>query len=391
MKINAKTIKIILLCLLIIIPGMIFAADGFFLKKKYLEPWESTYYQQFEDPRLQLIAHGVLAANSHNLQSWSIQLDPQNEKKFELFLEVSRRSPEVDPYSTQLTISQGTFLEYLRIAGKKLGYFVNITLFPEGEYDDVGSIDSMMEKPVASIEISPETFDESNLYDAMFIPDTHRLAYEEIIFNSTQLESFQNLNNSDIQVRFYQDLSSIKKIHEIVYTSGKIEANLNRVYEENAKLLRTNEWSKNKYRYGFSLEGSGTRGFTLHAMQGLLTVFPFLNSEKANYDAFLSQIDIVTNNTYIWAMIYTSNNSRTNQVETGMLYSQLLLQATSMGFSMHPMSQALEEYAEMEEMRLEIHDEFAPENHTIQMLIRIGISVRDTPPTMRMDVMDLII
>ena len=44
-------------------------ADGFFLPKEYLDPWSKTYHEQFEDLRIQVLAHGVLASNSHNLQS----------------------------------------------------------------------------------------------------------------------------------------------------------------------------------------------------------------------------------------------------------------------------------------------------------------------------------
>jgi hypothetical protein len=49
-------------------------------------------------------------------------------------------------------------------------------------------------------------------------------------------------------------------------------------------------------------------------------------------------------------LIITNGNTRKEQVEAGILYSRFLLKATDMGYSMQPMSQALEEYPEMAEI-----------------------------------------
>jgi hypothetical protein len=44
-------------------------------------------------------------------------------------------------------ITQGTFLEYVRVAGEKLGYKTDITLFPDGEYDEQNLEENMKNKP----------------------------------------------------------------------------------------------------------------------------------------------------------------------------------------------------------------------------------------------------
>lgn len=58
---------------------------------------------------------------------------------------------------------------------------------------------------------------------------------------------------------------------------------------------------------------------------------------------------------------------------------------------MQPLSQALEEYPEMNELYSGIHLDYAPEGGTIQMLVRIGKPEEQVPQSMRRDVMDLII
>ncbi len=66
MKKHWKIMKIIGISLSVIVVVSLVAgvfADGAFLRRKYLEPWETSYHQQFDDPRQQLVAHALLAAN----------------------------------------------------------------------------------------------------------------------------------------------------------------------------------------------------------------------------------------------------------------------------------------------------------------------------------------
>lgn len=58
---------------------------------------------------------------------------------------------------------------------------------------------------------------------------------------------------------------------------------------------------------------------------------------------------------------------------------------------MQPLSQVLEEYPEMSELYRGIHKDYAPEEGTVQMLVRLGKPIKGVPQSMRRDVMDLII
>ena len=91
-----------------------------------------------------------------------------------------------------------------------------------------------------------------------------------------------------------------------------------------------------------------------------------------------------------YGLIVTVGNSRAEQVRSGMYYSRLVLEAHALGLAVQPMSQALEEYPEMEEQYNKIHKEYAQDGDTIQMLFRIGVPVQEFPQSMRRDVMDLI-
>jgi hypothetical protein len=168
------------------------------------------------------------------------------------------------------------------------------------------------------------------------------------------------------------------------------ELAIHRMNEESAEIFRANEYEKNKYRYGFSVEGQGTTGIMKHVMQGLITLFPSMNNEKSSANMYVKSTQTAVDNTPAYAMISTKDNSRIEQVKSGMLYSRLVLTAHSLGFVMQPPSQVLEEYSEMREQYNKIHSDYAPNGSTIQMFFRMGKPTKEFPQSMRREVMDLV-
>ncbi len=376
--------------------------DGTFLHKQYLEPWAEDYHEQFEDPRVQALAHGVLAPNSHNLQPWRVVLE--GEDSFFLYVDTERLSPKADPPGRQATVTQGTFLEYVRIAAEELGYEAYIELFPGGEYGLEGSPENLGSKPVARVslkEVSTEAQREareshetggsiSPLYSVMFLPDTSRVPYRETKLLQEDIEKLEALSTENVTIVIFQEAEDVEKLGDIAYRAAKVEAGNSGVQEEGSELFRPNEWEKNKFRYGFTMEGQGLSPLKVHVLQGLLSLFPSMNSPEAAGNSFLSQVESAVENTPAYALIITEGNSRTVQVESGILYSRFLLTAADMGYAMQPLSQATEEYPEMAGMYKEIHEEYAEEGETVQMLVRIGVPEKEVPPTMRLDVTDII-
>jgi hypothetical protein len=382
----------VIAALIVIFLAALFFASGIFTFPRYLEPWQKKYAQQFEDPRLRLIAHGLLAANGHNMQPWKVRLDRNDSAVFYLYADSERLTKEVDPFARQTMISQGTFLEYVKVAGEKLGYKTDIVLFPEGNYDERDLAESMKAKPVAKIMITKGEPKNNSLYNFMYFPDTNRAAYKDIQLSYDQIDLLQATNtDKEISIKIFQDAENLRKLGNYVAEGAKIESQVHRINEEAAKLFRTNEYQKNRLRYGFSIEGQGASGIMKHIMQGFVTLVPSLNNEKTSADTFVASTRMAVENTPAYAMIITNNNDRISQVEAGMLYSRLVLTAHSLGLVMQPPSQVLEEYPEMKDLYNDIHSDYASEGGTIQMLLRVGNPTKDFPQSMRRDVMDLII
>lgn len=366
--------------------------SGAFLKQNYLEPWQKSYFQQFDDPRIHLAAHGLLAANGHNMQPWKIRLDENNPLMFYLYADSEQLTGEADPPARQMMVTQGAFLEYVSIAGDELGYPATIKLFPEGDYNEDNLSESMKTKPVASITLTKSTPQSNPLYASMFLPDTNRMAYHSAKLTAKQVNQLESIYNDGVlTVNIFQDQENVDKLSNYAMQGAVIEANVSRVMKEADAIFRANEYQKNQYRYGFSVEGQGTSGIMRHLIQGLVTLFPSLNSGKTASELMIRSTRTAVEGTPAYALIITKDNSRSSQVESGMLYSRLVLTAHRLGLVMQPLSQVLEEYDEMKEPYDGIHRDYAPDGSTIQMLVRLGKPTQETPPSMRRDVMDLMI
>jgi hypothetical protein len=395
---KAKSIRKIIISILAGIIGLcvillliLFMISGGFMKQSYMEPWNKNYASRYKDPRISLTAVGLLAANNHNMQPWKVRLDEKDSKVFYLYADSSRVTSQVDPFYRQIMITQGTFLEYIRVAGEKQGWKVDISLFPDGEYDESDILHSMDIKPVAKIQLTKSKAKNSPLFDGMFKADTNRGAYKPEQLTLAQITGLDSLSTKNgISVKLFTDQADLDSIGKYVMESATVEAGVTRVMKESNVIFRANEYQKNKYRYGYSVEGQGTSGFMKHILQGLLTVFPSLNSGKGASQNFINSTKKSMENTPAYAMIVTKGNSRTQQVESGMLYSRLVLTGHSYGIVMQPLSQVLEEYPEMKSLYDGFKQTYATENGTIQMLFRLGKPTKDAPLSMRQDVQSLI-
>lgn len=388
-----KSTVIISVILAIILIGtlILISIEGGFMHRSYLEPWDEDYYTNFEDERTQIIAHGILAANGHNLQNWRFRYDPDNDRGFDVYVETERLAGEVDPYHTQVFISQGTLFEYMVIAGKQLGYKLNYELFPDGEISfDAGS-DELREKRVAHVELEPVEKQNDPLYEELFKPDTSRVAYKKDQIPEETIKTLTDTHGYDLlEVQYISSGEEYEALKEYVIEGAVTETNVERVMQESVDLFRINEFEKNKFRYGFSFEGSALSPINMHVLQIMLTVFPDMNNVESAKTTFLEQTEMAAEENSGFLLITTTNNSRIQQFNAGRLYSQIQLKAHTIGLAVQPMTQPILEYPEMKTVNDKIHADFAGEEKTILMLFRIGEPTSVVPKSMRKDVRSFI-
>lgn len=378
------------LILVVTLFSTLLMASGVFQTKQYHEPWSPKYYQNFSDVRKQLIAHGLLAANGHNMQAWKFVLSEEHEREMDLYVDTSRLSGAVDPDYRQLFISQGTLLEYMVIAGRVLGVQVQIEYFPHGELEETTIESEFASKAIARITLNDTLPTEEILYPYIFQPDTNRGGYDATRLNQTIIDALLSVHEGDeITMEFIQDEERCTMIRQYAMDAAVIETNQELLMSETDAIFRANESQKNQYRYGFSFEGQGKQGIGMHLLQGLITLFPGMAKGDSSKQAFLDSTVQSLAHTSSFLLIHTKETSRVNQIEAGRLYSKLILQGHHLGLAMQPLSQAIQVYDAMLPTYQAIHEVLEIDG-TIYLLVRVGKPTQIAFPSMRMSVEQLI-
>jgi hypothetical protein len=371
--------------------GAILTTGGILVPATYLQPWSATYYQQFSDPRMQVVAHAVLAPSGHNMQPWTVQLDKTNPDVLYLYTDPTRLTPAVDPLARQTMVSQGTFLAYLQVAAEHLGYSGSFELFPNGSYDESNLKQSMSELPVARITLAKDTSATTDDYASLFRSDTNRSPYTAASLTTAQTDGLTALaDSSPATLSILSDKQDMKTLGDFGIQGTLIETKYAAATKESNAVFYGTEQAKNKARSGFAVEGQGTSGFMKYFLQGLLTIDPALNDDATGAKNAIALTAAGVAHTAAYALINTPGNTRTEQVEAGILYSQFCLHARTLGLVMQPLSQVLQEYPTMAAPYAAIHAKYAPDGQTIQMLVRIGTPTTEYPVTMRRDANSLV-
>ena len=335
-----------------------------------IAPWKGP--GQEADVRRWILGYAILAPHSHNLQSWQVDLRTKGE--ILLRCDLDRLLPQTDPFSRQIMMSHGTFLELLDLAARERGLRAEITLFPEGEFAQ----DKLDHRPVARIRLRPDSAVEKdtlfaqilkrhtnrNLYDIQRpVPAGAWTAMVEAVKPNPLRLGFAGMDQADLLARH----------RAIAAEAWRIELSTPRAMLETYKVLRVGASEIEKYRDGL---------YALDPMVVLLSRVGLFDRSKAptpgDY-ATTSQIKDFgnkLNSTPAFLWMVTEGNDRRTQVGAGRAYARVQLAATANGLAMQPMQQALQEYPEQAVPYAGIRSLIdAPQpTHTVQMWARVGFA-----------------
>lgn len=311
-------------------------------------PWAQAG-EGFDDPRLDALSYAVLAPSPHNRQPWLVRLDGDN--ALTLFCDLDRRLRETDPLDRQITIGLGTFLELLRQAAAQKGYVLDTSLFPEGEAFPV--LDA---RPIASVRfVENTTVAKDPLFAALLERRTSRVPFDENRLVTAEvmnaLDGF--LRAGDGEFEWVNDAANLETLKTLCRTAWEIEMNTPDARHESAILTRIGEKQINASPDGISLSGP-----VMEAM-GAVGVLTQEAMDDPTTTAFAETVKFYNRNidtAMAFGWLSTANNTRTDQIRAGAGWVRLQQAAAAAGLSMHPLSQALQEYPEMAEMYEEIHD-----------------------------------
>ncbi len=332
-------------------------------------PW--TDAGKYSEPRRRALSYALLAPNPHNRQPWKVDLSRDNE--ITLYADTERLLPETDPFDRQITIGLGCFLELLRMAAAQDGYLVQQTLFPEGQK---GS--GLDQRPIAHLRFVRDKLVKA---DPLFAYVLERRSLKEPFDISSPvmpsiLDKLRASVNAGTKFGGSVRPTDIAYFRELSHRAMQIEIETPRTYQESVDLFRIGHTEVDANPDGIDFTGPMFESLHLAGLFNReLAIDPSSSAYKAGLNALYATIDTAMG--HIW--LISKTNTRKDQIAAGADWLRLNLSAAMLGLGIQPLSQALQEYAEMSEIYRKIHGRLAPEGGTVQMFARIGYGPKVDP------------
>ena len=340
------------------------------------------------DPRRRALAYAITAPNPHNLQPWLVNL--READAITVYTDHERVLPETDPFGRQILIGHGAFIELLVIALANVGLAAQVTLWPQGEL--AAALKDWDRRPVARIALTPAAA--GSPPDVLFkhILNRHTPKTDFDATRSVSTDALQTLlvsvgNRPGIRAAGLVDAALLQPLRDLCWQSAKVELLTPRTMMESMKLIRLGPDEILQHRDGISINSPFVRAMGTVGMFDR-SVPPAEGS--AGYKNAMGRFEGHSRTAMGFVWLSTPGNSRSQQIDAGRAYLRMQLAATDIGLGVHPMSQALQEFAEMKPFYDKAHQLMlskpAPRTsseETLQMFCRLGYTPDRVPATPR--------
>ncbi|NNE86978.1 MAG: twin-arginine translocation pathway signal protein, partial [Silicimonas sp.] len=156
----------------------------------------------------------------------------------------------------------------------------------------------------------------------------------------------------------------------------RIEVETPRTFKESVDLFRIGKAEVNANPDGIDFSGPL---FEAMAITGVMTREAALDTSSTAYSEGMKAVLATTETAMGHLWLVTPENSREDQIAAGADWLRVNLACTAEGLGFQPLSQALQEYPEMDAHYRETHARLAPNGGTVQMLARIGYGRQVAP------------
>ena len=327
------------------------------------------------DPRLHALSHALLAPNPHNRQPWLARLDGAD--AITLYVDRQRLLPVTDPFSRQILIGCGAFVELLALATPARGFRAQVTPWPEGEPGD-----QLDHRPFATVCLAPTGDPADRLFEHVLARRSNKEPYDAQRTPTTaELDGIvRSAVRPGLRFGYVNTPAETAKVRDLVTRAYEREYGTPAALKESVDLMRIGSREIARYRDGIDLGGAPIE---IMAATGLITRQKLMTPGTMAHQQGARLYVARARTTNAFLFMGSGDNSRDAQLETGRAYARLNLAATRDGLAMHPLSQALQEFPEMAPLKSEADRLLGVRpDERLQMLVRVGYG-RPVPPSPR--------
>lgn len=367
-----KMVIILVIGIIVVLAVTLMLWDGVFLKTEY-----NTRNDRYDNKSLLtesqflLIQAGIQAASSHNMQPWKIEIKDQ--LTFSLYADKDKSLPIIDPSYNQMLISQGTFICAVKDAAIKMGIKLKVTYH---------QVDMTEPTPlIATFHVS----DAHNVFDNKGI---------DIISSATagsdnKVDGLEYEYVNSLIQSVSPDMNAIwisnerrREFQELLRKGVIIESENKDAMDELLDIFRFTKWTKNKYRYGLSLNTMSPK---------IRTFIEPIVGATSNWKSFGSssipvfEQRLVKEEAYL---ILTKNNPQTlDYIKVGEVLTALGLGGE--GYTLRPAVQLLQPLEGVSEIYNELADDFGV-NETAMLILGFTKKTNGFHESIRHKVEDII-
>ncbi len=359
-------------------------ADSF--PAEALAPWQGP--AEGTELRRWAVSWAILAPSSHNLQPWLVDLsEPQ---AITLRVDRQRLLPETDPWFRQIMVSQGTFTEALVLALRQRGIEAQVDLFPEGE----PAPRQLDDRPVARLSwhSNQTTAQPDPLFAYLPRRRTSKVAFDtERPVTPEALSALVSATQAGdvVQAGATVQPTRVQALRSLCLQAAEVEVGTPRTALETLRLTRVGPSEIAQHRDGVSLNALLPR---IASAVGLFDRSQAPQRGSTAFDQTMAHYRATAGTAMGFVWISTpraagaAHSRRADEVRAGRAYLRQQLQATAAGLQLHPLSQAAQEFPEMQAHLQNLHLSLLgdqAQQRVVQMFCRVGYAATQAPTPRR--------
>lgn len=303
------------------------------------------------------------AQNAHNVQSW--RLTTVSSTVLTGGLDPERLLPETDPIARQLVLSLGALTGAARAAAAEAGYHLDAQWIGPEDW-------TVADDPGATLfrwTIRPTAHRDWETIDGLTAA-TVKYRLDPAVISTEEADWLEGTYSGDGYAFIVEtDTRRVRETLELAIEAFETEMRYEPTLRESYDLTRIGARARRESPYGITLRGNFPRA-TFWAVDALAALFPQSLEQYADSGIGLFTGALASGRSLI--VLTTEDNSPRSWFRSGIALQELWMDVRAQGMELLPLSQGLQEYEQVSGYYEQLHELWATEGGTVQMIMHVG-------------------